>query len=176
MRKQDYFTYRNTEFAGVRDPMRRVMSAYGNAEKWFAAIKDIVLIDFGMPFLSDAIHALEHVQPERVDEFAGAIHSFGLLLEYPATPELTEDFNNDLDRVFEVCVGIVDEIDEALGEFIKTQEGGRVNTLGLIAENLQVANTFDRRNLLYAWAMWDNGDMSRATFDGWCKKLFKRED
>ena len=176
MRKQDYFNYSNAEFVAVREPMRRVMSAYGNAEKWFAAIKDNVLIDFGMPFLSDAIHGLEHIQPERVDAFAGAIHSYGLLLEYPATPELTENFDNDLDRVFEVCVGIVDEVDDALNEFIRALGDGKFNSLALVAEDLQVENTYDRKNLLYAWGMWDNGGMSRSSFDSWCKKLWKREE
>ena len=176
MRKQDYYNYKNEEFARVRGPMRRVMAAFGNGEKWFAAIKDLVLIDFSMPFLSDAIHALEHVQPERVDAFAAAIHSYGLLLEYPPTPELAEDFDNDLDRVFEVCVGIVDEIDEALGAFITDMSGGKFNSLALMAEELQVENGKDRTALLEAWGMWDNGGMSRSSFDSWCKKLFKRGD
>ena len=174
MRKQDYYNYINDEFAPVREPMRRVMGAFGNAEKWFAAIKDVVLIDFSMPFLSDAIHALEHVQPERVDTFAGAIHSYGLLLEYPATPELVEDFHNNLDRVFEVCVGVVDEVDEALNGFIRDMSGGKFNSLALIAEDLQVENAYDRTALLEAWGMWDNGSASRSSFDSWCKKNFKR--
>ena len=70
MRAQEYASWDNPRFAPMREPMRRVMEAYGNAEKWFADIKDRVLCDMGMPFLSDAIHKLEHKQPERIDEFA----------------------------------------------------------------------------------------------------------
>lgn len=173
MRAQEYASWDNPRFAPMREPMRRVMEAYGNAEKWFADIKDRVLCDMGMPFLSDAIHRLEHKQPERIDEFAEIPHDYHLRLMYPGTPELDEDFDNDLDRVFEVCVAIVDGVNEALGGFIRATADGEFNALSLKAEELQIANTDDRRKLLDAWTMWDQGGMSRATFDSWCRKLFE---
>ena len=83
-----------------------------------------------------------------------------------------EDFDNDLDRVFEVCVAIVDGVNEALGGFIRATADGEFNALSLKAEELQIANTDDRRKLLDAWTMLDNGGMSRATFDNWCRNLF----
>ena len=45
MRAQEYASWDNPRFAPMREPMRRVMEAYGNAEKWFADIKDRVLCD-----------------------------------------------------------------------------------------------------------------------------------
>lgn len=173
MRARDYANWDNLRFAPLKEPVRRVMEAYGNAEKWFADIKDRVLCEMGMPFLSDAIHKLEHLQPERVDMFAEIPHDYHLRLPYPGTPELDEDFNDDLDRVFEVCVVIVDSVDEALGAFIRDTADGEFNALSLKAEELQVLNTDDRRKLLEAWAMWDNGEMSRATFDSWCRERFE---
>lgn len=173
MRAREYASWDNPRFAPLKQPVRQVMEAYGNAEKWFADIKDRVLCDMGMPFLSDAIHKLEHVQPERVDQFAEIPHDYHLRLPYPGTPELDEAFRNDLDRVFEVCVTIVDSVDEALGDFIRKTADGEFNALSLKAEELQVVNTDDRRKLLEAWAMWDNGEMSRATFDSWCREHFE---
>lgn len=172
MRAQEYFQYDNPEFQALREPMRKVMSAYGNAEKWFADIKARVKTEFGMPFLSDHIHSLEHKQPERIDRFDSIMETYHLLLEYPATPELDESFDNDLDRVFEVCVGIIDEVDEALNGFIQKTKDGRFNAVSLKAEELQVQNADDRNLLLEAWAMWDNGGMSRTSFDSWCHRLF----
>ena len=68
---------------------------------------------------------------------------------------------------------IVDSVDEALGDFIRKTADGEFNALSLKAEELQVVNTDDRRKLLEAWAMWDNGEMSRATFDSWCREHFE---
>lgn len=175
MRAREYANWDNPRFAPMREPMRRVMEAYGNAEKWFADIKDRVLCDMGMPFLSDAIHKLEHKQPERVDAFADIPHDYHLRLPYPGTPELDEDFNDDLDRVFEVCVVIVDAVDGALGDFIRVTADGEFNALSLKAEELQMQNTGDRQKLLSAWSMWDTGSMSRASFDNWCRNLFAED-
>ena len=175
MRAREYANWENPKFAPLMGPVRRVMEAYGNAEKWFADIKDRVLCDMGMVFLSDAIHRLEHKQPERVDAFAEIPHDYHLRLPYPGTPELDEDFNDDLDRVFEVCVTIVDAVDGALGDFIRVTADGEFNALSLKAEELQLQNTGDRQKLLSAWSMWDNGGMSRASFDNWCRRLFAED-
>ena len=129
----------------------------------------------GMVFLSNAVHHLEHVQPERIDLFAEIPHDYHLRLPYPGTPELDEEFDDDLDRVCEVCVQIVDEINEALGAFIRVTADGEFNALSLKAEELQILNTDDRKKLLEAWAMWDNGGMSRASFDSWCRRLFESD-
>lgn len=168
MKLQERYNYKAAEFSVLEQPIRVVMGMYGNAEKWFADIKDRVLIDMGMPFLSNYIHRLEHVQPERVDDFAHVAHTYHLRLPYPSTPELGEEFGNDLDRVFEVCVDIVEEIDSALSEFIRVTDG-RLHALSLLAEELQMRNIEEREKLLAAWAMWDNGQMSRASFDSWCR-------
>lgn len=175
MTAREYAGWNNPKFTAIKEPMRGVMKAYGNAEKWFADIKDRLLTDMGMVFLSNAVHHLEHVQPERIDQFAEIPHDYHLRLPYPGTPELDEEFNDDLDRVFEVCVQIVDEINEALGAFIRVTADGEFNALSLKAEELQILNTDDRRNLLEAWAMWDNGGMSRASFDSWCRRLFESD-
>ena len=141
MRAREYANWENPKFAPLMEPVRRVMEAYGNAEKWFADIP----------------------------------HDYHLRLPYPGTPELDEDFNDDLDRVFEVCVAIVDGVNEALGGFIRATADGEFNALSLKAEELQLQNTGDRQKLLSAWSMWDTGSMSRASFDNWCRNLFAED-
>ena len=99
MKKREFYSYKSKTFAPLRDPMREAMRAFLNAERYFAAIKEVVWGRFGMKYLSDAIHSLEHKQPGRIDRFGDLLHQLGLEIEYPATPELGEPLP-DLDEVF----------------------------------------------------------------------------
>jgi hypothetical protein len=101
MKKREYFNYANEKFSPIRDPMRRLMTAYGEAERHFAHIKEIVWAEMGFVALSQYIHSLEHIQPEYVDELKAFLAEYGLLLEYPTVTELAEPME-DLDKVFEV--------------------------------------------------------------------------
>ena len=169
-KKKEIYNYKNPQFYNLRDPMRGVMTAYMNAEKWFATIKEITWAEFGMKFLTDGIHAYEHLQPEAIDEFKGIMAQYGLEVEYPATSELTEEFP-DLDRVFEVCVQILDEINVALSRFIKETNNETFEPLARQAEQLQINNSMLRTKMLEAWSMFD-GSTSLSSFDKWCKSLF----
>jgi len=172
MNSKQYYKWENEKFSKLYEPVRAVMGAYGNAEKWFADIKDRVLTEFGMPFLSNYIHSLEHKQPIRIDAFAEVVHIYGLRLPYPETRELGESLDYDIGRVFDVSIQIIDEIDEALNEFIRASAGNEFNAISLKAEELQLLNASDRQPIIEAWKMWDNGDMNRATFDNWCRNHF----
>lgn len=168
MKKKDYCNYEGHE--GLRDAMRIVLTAYGSAERFFAAIKEITYADFGMAALTEYIHSLEHLQPEYVDRFKDILAQKGLPVEYPAIAELAEDLY-DLDKIFECCVQIIDETDAALEQFIAYIEAREpeMHALAREAETLQCENSADRRFLLDAWAMWDNGGASLASYDGWVK-------
>ncbi|MEG2526872.1 MAG: hypothetical protein RSA62_06590 [Oscillospiraceae bacterium] len=170
-KKNDIFNYKNPKFEKLHAPMRELMDAFGSAERFFAHIKEVAWYDFGMRGLSDGIHRLEHLQPERVDVFADGLRQLGLFVEYPPIEELTEPLP-DLDRLFQVCVGIVDEIDLALSAFIAVAATGETGATARIAEQLQVENSGDRTKLLEAWSMWDRGG-SAPGFDAWCARLFK---
>lgn len=172
MNAKQYYEWGNGRFSMLYESVRNVMEAYGNAEKWFADIKDRVLTEFGMPFLSNYLHSLEHKQPICIDSFSKIVHIYGLRLPYPGTKELDESLDDELDRVFEVSIRIIDEIDEALNGFIQTSSGGEFNALSLKAEELQLLNAYDRQPLIEAWKMWDNGEMNRASFDNWCRSHF----
>lgn len=167
MKKRDFYNYDSPKFNILREPMRKVMTSYGEAERFFALIKEITWAEFGMKSLTNYIHALEHIQPDAVDAFKGILAEQGLMVEYPAINELVEDFN-DLDRVFEVCVEIINNIDEALKDFIKVVDIERpeFSAMARKAENLQMQNSTERTFLLEAWSMWDNNP-SFTSFDNW---------
>lgn len=170
MKKRDFYNYETKTFAPLRDPMRQVMTALLNAERYFAAIKEVVWGRFGMKYLSDAIHSLEHRQPPRIDQFANILHQLGLEIEYPATPELAEPLG-DLDEVFRVCMEIVDNVEQALTGFIRKADELQFYAQGREAENLQIENSADRIRLLEAWSMWDN-NVSASSFDKYVRELY----
>lgn len=167
MKRKEYYNYKNEEFSFLRDLMRNVMQAYGGAERYFATVKEITWAEFGMKSLTNYIHALEHIQPEEVDKFKEIMAEYGLMVEYPPIAELAEDFQ-DLDKVFEVCVGIIDETDEALRKMIEEidVEHKKYSSMARKIENLQMSNSKQRKFLLEAWAMWDS-EPSYTSFDNW---------
>lgn len=174
VKKRELYNYESRTFAPLRDPMREAMRAFLNAERYFGAMKEIVWGRFGMKYLSDAIHSLEHKQPPRIDDFGGILHQMGLEIEYPATPEMDEPLP-DLDEVFRVCVEIVDEIEAALGRFIRKADELNMNALGREVETLQIENSADRTKLLEAWSMWDN-KVSASSFDKYIRILYGGDD
>lgn len=171
MKKTEFYSYKNPRFTPLREPMRGVMSAYGEAERYFATIKEVTWYKFGCKALTNYIHALEHIQPERVDDFKNIMAEYGLCVEYPATEELDMEQFYDLDKIFEVCVDIVNNIDEKLRAFIGNadEKHSEFSALARKAENLQMQNSEIRAFLLEAWAMWDNGG-SETSFDNWVKE------
>lgn len=188
MTKREYFNYENPAFYNLRDPMREVMKSFLDAERYFAAIKEVVWGRYAMPYLSDAIHSLEHKQPGRIDQFSDAMRQEGLEIEYPGTAELDTDSLESLDEVFRVCVELTDNIDRALQMFIDvadkrkgerglalTEKQGKFPALARQAEQLQIDNSADRTKLLESWAMWGN-QPSASSFDKWVKSRYDLPD
>lgn len=169
MKKRDFYNYDNADLAFLKPLMRKVMTAYGEAERFFAFIKEITWAEFGLKSLTGYIHSLEHKQPDYVDDFKAILAEKGLMVEYPPINELVEDFG-DLDKVFEVCVGIIDDTDEALREFVFTVDGEykEFSALARKVEDLQMRNSAERAFMLDAWSMWDN-EPSYSSFDNWVK-------
>ena len=167
MKKRDFYNYDSPAFAPLREPMRRLMTAYGEAERHFAFIKEITWAEFGMKSLTAYIHSLEHLQPEYVDRLKEIMAEKGLMIEYPTISEMVEPFE-DLDKVFEVCVGIIDETDEALRGFIDVIDSQCPECYAIARnlEDLQMKNSKERTFLLEAWSMWDNNP-SYTSFDNW---------
>lgn len=187
VKKREFFNYANPRYAPLRDPMREVVRSYWAATQYYAGIKERVWGEYGMVYLSRAIHTLEHKQPERIDRFASIMRQEGLELEYPGVPELDELLDN-LDEVFRVCIELNDNIDRALQWLIDTadrrsergggraqEEAGRFPALAREAEQLQVENSADRTKLLECWSMW-NSSSSISSFDKWVQVLYQLPD
>lgn len=187
MNKREYYNYKNPAYYALRDPMRGVIRSFWAAMQYYAGIKEVVWGRYGMTYLSEAIHSLEHKQPERIDQFSAIMRQEGLEIEYPSVPELDEPLDS-LDEVFRVCLELNDGVDKALQRFIdvadrKTDEmggtpganQGRFPGLARQAETLQIDNSEDRKKLLEAWAMWGNGP-SMSSFDKWAKSIYDLPD
>lgn len=187
MKKREYYTYENPKFYALRDPMREVIRSFWAAMQYYAGIKEVVWGRYGMAYLSDAIHTLEHKQPERIDQFSAIMRQEGLEIEYPSVPELDEPLDT-LDEVFRVCVELNDNVDRSLQRFINVadrkeneaggvpnQNQGRFPGLARQAETLQIDNSEDRKKLLEAWSMWGNNPSS-SSFDKWVKSIYDLPD
>lgn len=187
MKKREVYTYENPKFYALRDPMREVVRAYWAAMQYYAAIKEVVWGRYGMAYLSDALHTMEHKQPEYIDQFSAILRQQGLEIEYPSVPELDELLDS-LDEVFRICIELNDNVDKALQRFIDVadrkenevggvpnQNQGRFPGLARQAESLQIENSKDRKKLLEGWSMWDN-DVSRSSFDKWVKSIYDLPD
>lgn len=187
MEKREIYNYKNPRFYSLRDPMREVVRSFWAAMQYYATIKERVWGRYGMFYLSQAIHSLEHKQPDRIDQFSDAMRQEGLEIEYPGVPELDEPLDV-LDEVFRVCVELNDQIDMALQRFIDvadrrmnergeepSPEQGKFPALARQAEQIQIDNSMDKTKLLEAWSMWDNGP-SMSSMDKWVKSIYDLED
>ena len=187
MKKREFFNYENPKFFALRDPMREVIRAYWAAMQYYASIKEIVWGRYGMAYLSDSLHTMEHKQPEYIDQFSAIMRQQGLEIEYPSVPELDELLDS-LDEVFRVCIELNDNVDKALQRFINvadrkenevggvpSQSQGHFPGLARQVESLQIENSKDRKKLLESWPMWDNGS-SMSSFDKWVKSIYDLPD
>lgn len=155
--------------------------------QYYASIKEIVWGRYGMAYLSDSLHTMEHKQPEYIDQFSAIMRQQGLEIEYPSVPELDELLDS-LDEVFRVCIELNDNVDKALQRFINvadrkenevggvpSQSQGHFPGLARQVESLQIENSKDRKKLLESWSMWDNGS-SMSSFDKWVKSIYDLPD
>ena len=108
--------YRNERYAGLYEPMRRAMAAMGKAMWWFAALKEQTWYQ-GYAGVTAAIHALEHKQPEYIDELKDIMAKLGLPLSYPPIPELDMEYPG-LSGTFDMCIGLLDEVNDALSGIV----------------------------------------------------------
>lgn len=165
------------QFRAPEQPVMNAANAVNNAFLWanraLDTTKEAVWIDFGLPFTSQFIHEIAHINLKRLDAFGDILHENHLKQTYPATPSLDE-LIGDMDKVFEIVVTIIDEVDEALNNFIKAASGGRSNAMALAAETLQMENSADRTKVLQAWKMWSTG-VANTSFDNWILHLMDHD-
>lgn len=158
---------------GLERAVNALNSTFLWANRVLDTVKEAVWIDFGLPFTSEFIHELAHTNLERLDTFGDYLHENFIRQSYPETPALVEPIE-DMDKVFEIVVGIIDEVDEAILAVIEAAGGGVYNALALASENIQQANSADRTKVLQAWKMWSNKP-SYTSFDNWMEHLTSNE-
>lgn len=170
MKLKDKYNYRNEHFYELRDSARNATSAYQNAARFLDTVKEYVDIEMGMPNTAYAIHLEAHKMPQRFDVIGDILHQRHLLQEYPATPELLENID-DMDKAFEIIIGTLDDIEDALASLVQVCEKLNLYPLARQVENLQIQNSEDYTKFLTAWAVWDES-LSKTSYDNWALHYF----
>lgn len=173
-RVRDIYNYTNPRYAGVRDPMRRVVGAYQNANRFLDTVQEWVYIETGMIHTSRMIHNLAHKMPEQFDRVADMLHERHLMVEYPATPELTEEIGT-MDRAFEIVIECLNEVQEALERFRAVTDNPELRPMTLMSEEFMAELSGYYTKVLAAWNMWDQG-VSPSSFDNWISHLMEEEE
>lgn len=163
--------YRNDRYSFLYEPMRRAMAAMGKAMWWFATLKEQTWYQ-GYAGVTAAIHALEHKQPDYIDELKDIMAKLGLPLGYPPIPELDMEYSG-LPDTFDKCITLIDEVNDALSGIVEACDTADYEPLARYAENVQMENFQDRQWLVEAKTMAENGDGSTTSYDSWFVNILK---
>lgn len=176
MKAKDIFSFDNAKYAPLRQPMREVIAAYQNANRFLDTVQEYVYIEHGMPYFARAIHNEAHKFPKEFDRFADMLHERHLMAEYPATEEMDwKAMLSDIDDVFETIIGVFDDIQTALEAFRSATDTADFRPMSLFAEELMLNNSKDYTKFLEAWTRWNEDGGSKTSFDGWCNHFFDSE-
>lgn len=166
---RDIFGYEKPKYAPLKEPAKRVVMAYQTAQRFCDTVQEWVYIEAAMPFTSRMIHDLAHSFAQRFDEFSDMLHERHLTTIYGATAELVEPIE-DMDKAFEIVVGVMDEIQDALEDFRNATDNADFRPMALKTEELMLRNSEEYTRFLAAWFMWDESE-SRTSFDNWIEHL-----
>lgn len=159
--------YSDPHCTALEEPMRNVMSRMGKAMWHFAQLKEITWYQWGYAGITGAIHYLEHVYGGYIDSFKELLAQMGLPLAYPGIPELREPFDS-LAGIFARCIGLIDEVNDALSAFVEAADREALEPLARRAENIQMENFAPRAWLTQALTMSEQGG-SASSLDSWLK-------
>ena len=172
MNVKEYFTYDNAKYAPLRAPARGVVDAYQRAARFLDTVKESLYIEHGLKHTSQMVHNLAHEMPKRFDAFGDLLHERHLMVEYPATPELTERIEN-VEKAFEIIISVLDEIQEALSKFHAETDNADFKPMALAAEELMLENSRDYTRMLEAWTMYGQAT-SHSSYDSWVLHLMSK--
>lgn len=160
--------YGDSRYAPLYTPMRAVVEAMGTAMWHFAQIKEITWYGWGYEGITEGIHRLEHVYGEYIDDFKKLLAQVGMPLSYPEILEFRKNPQN-LEEIFDLCMGLIDRVNDALSEFVETADCCGLEPLARQAENIQMENFRPRAWLCQARTMAENGS-SAASIDSWVRR------
>lgn len=165
------FSYDNPVYKEIKEPARRVVEAYQNAARFLDTLQEWVYIETGMVHTARKFHLLAHEMPKRFDVFGDILHERHLMVVYPPTPELAEDIP-DMNRVFEIAIGTLDEIQDALEKFRTAADNPNLRPMALKTEDLMMQNSHEYTQILEMWKMYENLS-SYTSYDSWVKRLME---
>jgi hypothetical protein len=165
MKAKEVFDYKNPTYAPLKEPAKEVVGAYQTAARFFDTVQEVVLIEHGLIHTARAVHKVAHLFPQRFDAYIDMLHERHLMGIYPATPELVEPIN-DMDKAFEIIIGVLDDIQEALEKFHAVTDNAMFRPMALKTEELMLQNSQEYTKFLNMWVMWDMSD-SKTSFDNW---------
>lgn len=166
---KEIYNYENEQFFSLRDAARAVTGAFGAQNKWLDTMQEWLFIEWGMKHTSDIIHGIAHRALVYLDEFSDILHERHLMTEYPATPELDEQFR-DPSEIFEAVITALDKTGEALKQFRDAANGAGLAPLAIATETLMAKVSGEQSNVLALWQMWERG-VSATSFDNWALHL-----
>lgn len=173
MDMKEYFNYDNPKFLPLRQPARDVVDAYQRANRFLDTVKESLYIEHGLIHTSEMVHKLAHEMPKQFDAFGDMLHERHLMVEYPATPELTERIES-VDKGFEIVITVLDEVQEALEKFHAVTDTADFRPMALKTEELMLQNSQDYTRFLEAWMMYGKRS-SDTSFDNWVLHLLEEE-
>lgn len=159
--------YKTAVCAHLEEPAKKVVGAMGRAMWHFAQIKEITWYCWGFEGITNAIHYLEHIYGDFIDDFKALMAQMGLPLTYPTIPAYSAKTEN-LTAVFMNCIELIDEVNAAVSNFIEAADTSYSEPLARQAESIQVANFKNRAWLTQALTMSEQGG-SIPTIDAWLK-------
>lgn len=159
--------YADEIFYGLQGPVSNVVGAMGKAMWTFAQIKEITWYQWGYAGITGAIHWLEHICGDYIDEFKDTLAQIGRPLIYPAIPAFTGEIRS-LPEAFDYCIGEIDRVNKALSDFIEAADTERYEPLARKAENIQMRNFAPRAWLTQA-AVMSYEPNSASSVDSWLK-------
>ena len=75
-----------------------------------------------------------------------------------------------MDKAFEIVIGVMDEIQDALEDFRSVTDNADFRPMALKTEELMLRNSEEYTRFIDAWFMWDESE-SRTSFDNWVEHL-----
>lgn len=152
---------------------KKAIGEMGRAMWHFAQLKEITWYQWGLQGITAAVHGLEHVYGEYIDRFKEAIATLGLPLIYPDIKALDEDFT-DIVSILDTCIDLIDDVNNALSDFIFETDNARLEPLARQAEEIQIMNFRPRAWLTQTRTMAENGE-SMASLDKWFEEFMAKE-
>ena len=174
MKARDIFDYKNQKYAPLKEPARGVVDAAQRVNRFLDTVQEWFYIEAALPNTSKFIHKISHLYPQFFDQFINLLHERHLMGIYPSTPELVEEIG-DVDKAFEIVIGVMDEYQEALEAFHRATDNADFRPMALKTEEFMLANSQLYTKILQAWNMWDKG-VNASSFDNWVLHLMEDEE